>query len=617
MTKLVLLPFIICFALTLPGYSTDASKENIILEGGEYLEGLLGSHITALAFDQDSVLWIGSFCSGIIAHYDGQFKLFDRLNTNIPDNQISEIFVDKDNTKWFGTTHGYVFTYDNVKFEVLPRPGKAWSIVNILQDHTGLIWVEARDGGLWCYKNKKIVKHFTKELSNDYLEGLAIDSKNNIWVGTKGDGIDKYDGEKWENINKGVLKNWLIWDAFYDSRDSTLYLMTGNGLHIYKEGNFRILTTENSGLPSSRGYSVRVDSKGNLWVGCNSYSGVTRFDGQRWIDFNKGTPLEKDHINDLIWDADGRIWFGGIFSGLTMFDGESWIIYPILTRDPRIWWRQKKLQELFMQETTPTDIRLVLDNPVQYRGKKIKVFGKIKTDMVGEDGNRLRIWPEKNRELKRLLKNTGIDIEIEKSELKEYVGYLESKGCYGEHGSWRFQLFIVEIYPYPIDDQQKAFYKETYKNYLDSLERNRTEIRDVVNQWISAMKSDDIEKLRNVLHTENAEYRFVFDEELRQMMKRHYLDTSIEDISIGVDGEKATAYVRRAAARPLGNLYRKIQDIVALEQIHLKKDGIVWKILDIDRGLISEELRDSYLSKKEILQKRKAADYINPLKTQE
>ena len=78
-----------------------------------------GRELTALAFDRDDILWIGSRYGGIYACRQGQFYVCNAYNTPIPDDGIAAICVDQHNTKWFASTRGYVFSFDGERWRVI------------------------------------------------------------------------------------------------------------------------------------------------------------------------------------------------------------------------------------------------------------------------------------------------------------------------------------------------------------------------------------------------------------------------------------------------------------------------------------------------------------------
>ena len=77
------------------------------------------------------------------------------------------------------------------------------------------------------------------------------------------------------------------------------------------------------GLSSSKVYTVLQDSKDNIWLGTES--GVSRFDGLKFTNFNPSTGLAPGGVCSMCQDTTGRIWFGHLNGGLSCYDGEKFL----------------------------------------------------------------------------------------------------------------------------------------------------------------------------------------------------------------------------------------------------------------------------------------------------
>jgi hypothetical protein len=463
------------------------------LSGGEILDKIFGSAY-ALAFDKDNILWMSILrgidgFDGIIAYNNKKFHVFDLYNTRIPHASVNNIFVDNQNIKWFGNKRGEVFTFDNKQWKILPVPEKIILIDSIKQDYEGKIWCSGRtahDTCLWSYRDDKIDKiYFGESVEPEHLTTFAIDTNNNIWVGDS-EGIWRFDGTTWENLENHLLAG-NAHAMVYDDKRQILYIATVQGyshranISAYQDGQFTALASEKTGLPSVEPSCIQVDKSGDLWIGYNISDqndiAAIRYDGEKWLAFSKSSPLSGG-VKDITIDSSGRIWFEierpePWTAGLTMFDGNTWYTdsFPMFMKDPRIWWRQKTLSELFNLPIIDIDINQVLANPIDYRGKKIRIIGRIESgfeyaSLVELNGNNLHMWPDYQNELGKLFTETGIGTEIKNSDYQEYIGYLEFEGGYGHLSAWSYQLMITEVYPYPISDQKKASFRKLYKDYL-------------------------------------------------------------------------------------------------------------------------------------------------------
>jgi ligand-binding sensor domain-containing protein len=599
---------------SIPG--VEIPKADSLLQGGEILKGILGPTVFTLAIDKDNVLWM-SISNGITAYYDNKFQIFDPHNTNISVSfyNITQILVDSQNKKWFGNRLGDVFTFDNQNWKVLPTPDNVENIVGIKQDNEGTIWVLGEQGDkgmsvLWSYKDGRIDKFYSNELGSKKATCLAIDSNDNMWVGTDGAGLYKINGDKCDNL-QNIFTNPFINNIYYDKRSNVLYISAASGytyindnriyceggIYIYKDERFEALATEKTGLPSSRINTMLVDGKGNLWLGYPKQGIVLgKFDGGHWVSLSQESPFKNCQIRAITSDDNGHIWILGRGdlsseqSCLATFNGETWAItnLPVLPKDPRTWWREKDLAELFKYPASSVNMEEVSNDPLSHHGKKVAFIGKIESgfeyaSMVDKEGTNLYILPDYQDELPQLLKDTGIDQEIDKSEHQEYVGYLELIGYLVHLDRWQFALFITEVYPYVSSEKQKTSYRKLYESYLNVAAQDKQDIKSVIDQWISARRSGNIEELKEIYPPDSGFYEYLLTEKGQEDIKNNTIDVTINDSSIKVENINATVRIYDATVKPerYSEPYSGGIGIYKLRYIKLQKYGTQWKIIEI------------------------------------
>lgn len=172
------------------------------------------------------------------------------------------------------------------------------------------------------------------------------DNNNNIWFGTTGAGVYKYDGKLFARYaEKEGLLNGLVYSVAQD-KNGNIWVATGNGL-FYSEGNvfnqLQVLLPQHSGnsfSASSSGqnlivYCVLCDSKGNIWFGTED-QGLWRYDGKDFINYRCADSTwamvpagqaasypQKGFVQCLLEDKSGNIWFSSFATSVNYFDGNS------------------------------------------------------------------------------------------------------------------------------------------------------------------------------------------------------------------------------------------------------------------------------------------------------
>ncbi len=119
-----------------------------------------------------------------------------------------------------------------------------------LRDKTGNLWFGTDGGGVSRYDGKSFTNFTTAQgLANNGVLSITEDKTGNLWFGTQG-GVSRYDGKSFTNFTtaQGLANN-------------TVFSITEDGHQLGTDG-------------------ARMNGGGNLWFGTNG-GGVSRYDGSR------------------------------------------------------------------------------------------------------------------------------------------------------------------------------------------------------------------------------------------------------------------------------------------------------------------------------------------------
>ncbi|MEJ7738002.1 MAG: two-component regulator propeller domain-containing protein [Chitinophagaceae bacterium] len=153
----------------------------------------------------------------------------------------------------------------------------------------------------------------------------ATDKAGNLWFGTTGGGVSKYDGKSFTNytIAQGLAGNVVRYIT--EDKDSNLWFGTTSGASKYDGYRFANYTTE-QGLGGNFISSILQDIWGNLWFGTQD-GGASKFDGKIFTNYTTAHGLADNDIRCMMQDRSGNIWFGTAAGGVSKHDGKTFINY--------------------------------------------------------------------------------------------------------------------------------------------------------------------------------------------------------------------------------------------------------------------------------------------------
>ena len=247
-----------------------------------------------------------------------------------------------------------IFKFNRNTITVLDRPAEHTSVATIKNPRhwkmeLDKLWFQAENNnGAYTYANGRL-QHWT--LPPEYLSGggsafqyatyaLLKDRKNNIWLGTAGAGIMKFDGQTFTCINANKTKG-TVRSIFEDNNGRIWISNVLQGLNYYEKdqlvnftkeiGYYTLSEIRNNGTLDGDKYldgiqTIEQDEKGNMWFG--SYSeGLWRYDGKNLTHFTTANGLPSNTVKTIYKINTGELIFGiGLeSSGIYRFDGEGFV----------------------------------------------------------------------------------------------------------------------------------------------------------------------------------------------------------------------------------------------------------------------------------------------------
>lgn len=247
---------------------------------------------------------------------------------------------------WFGTANG-LNKFDGYQFYIYKHQDNDSSslsdnnIYDLVEDENGNIWIATAVG---LNKFDPILNKFgripliesNQEKANLVIKSIAIDTKENIWLGTEYNGLYSYNIQKEQLTNHNTFlfsdnKDLVFVKTIFIDEHEIIWVGTetkgfykyDNNLKSFKNYRFQKTDNENWNISNNDINKIFEDSKGRLWIG--TYHGtINQFDREKevFISYNKGNEeIVKQHsrITAIEEDKNNILWVA-TYGGLTYFD---------------------------------------------------------------------------------------------------------------------------------------------------------------------------------------------------------------------------------------------------------------------------------------------------------
>ncbi len=200
-------------------------------------------------------------------------------------------------------------------------------VYSSFKDKKGNLWFGTNGGGVSKYDGKTFMNYTTAQgLANNVVWCIAEDKAGNLWFGTDGSGVSKYDGKRFRNYTtaQGLADN-VVFSIMEDKTGNLWFGTLKGGISKYDGERFTNLTTT-QGLANNAVKSILEDRNGNFWFGTLG-GGVSKYDGKNFTNYTTEQGLAKNTIWSITEDSTGDLWFGTEGNGVSKYDGKNFTNY--------------------------------------------------------------------------------------------------------------------------------------------------------------------------------------------------------------------------------------------------------------------------------------------------
>ena len=246
--------------------------------------GLSNSRITGIIKEKNGFIWIGT--QNGLNRFDGHsFKVYQKRNSKIGSNDISDIILDSKNRIWLATLDGGLNFYDREKDDFIVyknniKNSNSNHINTILEDENETIWLATELGLVHFNPQDNTFENYDDTiLKNLNITSLYLSKKGDLWIGTFGQGLFVLE-KLTQKIKKITLENNRkidfinVFEAL--NPDNLLIGTKGNGLLIFdlQTNVLNSFFKENNAVAKKNTAiirSLKTDSNGNLWIGTDGF----------------------------------------------------------------------------------------------------------------------------------------------------------------------------------------------------------------------------------------------------------------------------------------------------------------------------------------------------------
>jgi ligand-binding sensor domain-containing protein len=206
----------------------------------------------------------------------------------------------------------------------------------LLEDRAGNLWVGTWGGGVNKFDpvTQRFIryqhdKNNSNSLSNDVIWNIYEDKAGILWIGTGDAGLNRFDPKtetfthyKHDPKNPNSISNNSV-TRIYQDKTGIFWISTyGGGLNKFDPKTEKFVHYNKSkGLNNDSILSIDLDSQDNVWIGMNG-GGVDKFDPitETFTHYNK--KLISNWVTNVMVDSNENVWIG-TENGLTKLNSKT------------------------------------------------------------------------------------------------------------------------------------------------------------------------------------------------------------------------------------------------------------------------------------------------------
>jgi signal transduction histidine kinase/sugar lactone lactonase YvrE len=262
--------------------------------------------------DGQNRVWVGSRNKCIYCYDAGKWSRYG-TNEGLPEIILNHLAQTLDGTIWAASLNEGLYYLRDGKFNALQRKdGLSDDAMLSLFSDQQFLWAGTQSGGLCRIGPKKLsVQHPMEGLSECQLRSFAETTNGEVWLGTYGQGIYRWQEGGMEQLAGTPWQDHVIVEALLGGQDGSLWWGAGPSLYQWKDGSL-LNRNEDRQREGDRIWCLCEDYEGGVWVG--TYNGLLQHFKGKKITNIKGLPAQP--LTALVQETNGTLWIGSLGGGL-------------------------------------------------------------------------------------------------------------------------------------------------------------------------------------------------------------------------------------------------------------------------------------------------------------
>ncbi|MBI5207079.1 MAG: hypothetical protein HY934_04735 [Candidatus Firestonebacteria bacterium] len=308
-------------------------------------DGLIDNNVTSLIYDSTNKnLWIGT-TGGLCKFYfdsSSHWETYDTSFTQLLDNKITSLALDKAGNLWIGTWAGINklnLTAKNMETFT------GYKVTSLVVNNDNELWVGTQDQGVARMNPPGTLSKYYKSsnsiLQDNSIKAIAVDLSGNIWIGTEykgvyrfNKGIDQFDLSF--DVSSGLINNSI--NSINIDIDGKVWVGTPTGISVYNGDILKSISTKGQLFRDKNVTSIAFNEQyvfPGTGIGINRFAKATIDDEYGQLLEIKNDKLKYNNISTLAKDNSGYIWLGfdGNGGGVDSFKGTDWNNYTYYKYD--------------------------------------------------------------------------------------------------------------------------------------------------------------------------------------------------------------------------------------------------------------------------------------------